>query len=64
MSKFQTCTNIKIFYNICYSFVDELDIIKSYRMFFQQSAEQGDYAINHTIPYDKEILTEFLDYRN
>lgn len=44
------------------SFADELDIIESYRMFFQQSAKQGGYAINHNIPYDKEILTEFLDY--
>lgn len=44
------------------SFADELDIIESYRTFFRQSAERGGYVINHTIPYDKEILTDFLDY--
>lgn len=44
------------------SFADELDIIKCYRTFFQKSAEQGGYATNHHIPYDKEILTEFFNY--
>lgn len=44
------------------SFADELDIIKCYRTLFQKSTEQGGYATNHTILYDKEILTEFFNY--
>lgn len=44
------------------SLTDELDIIEGYRIFFQQAAEQGGYATNHAIPYDKQVLTEFFEY--
>lgn len=44
------------------SFADELEIIKNYRTLFQQAAEQGGYATNYTIPYDKKVLTEFFNY--